>query len=109
MRIHHGEYFYNFDGMYAWADFDLRKNHAYILRGGYGQRLEIPKHIKPNLLLIDFHEIRYHKGQLVMWNSRNKAWGNVYPGSEQRQKEITKLYEDYVFEQQFLSDRRAGK
>lgn len=97
MKIHYKQYFFDFKKMYTWADFDLRMNHAMIQRNPH-PKYRRPDHVKPNLCLIAFWEIRYHKGNLKMWNVEDKQWQNVFPHAEELQRELTKLYEDYMFE-----------
>ena len=98
MRIHFGEYFVNFKDMYMYADFNLRINYASLERGEANR----PKHIKPNLDLINFHEIRWINNNLKMWLTYKKQWVNCFPNATERQSALNDLYKEYIFETQVL-------
>lgn len=96
MIIHFLQYHFDFENMYMWADFKLRKNHAGLEYG-----LKPPPHIKPNLNLINFDEIRFIRGELKVWNTDKNQWVGCFIGPEPT-KQITKIYIDYMFERHLL-------
>lgn len=101
MVIHFGNHFWDFKNMYTWADFDLRMNHASIQRNPHPKYIR-PKHIKPNLRLIAFWEIRYIRGDLKMWLEKDDAWVSAYNQAPELQSELNRLYADYLFETKVL-------
>ncbi len=97
MVIHFRQYFWDFDKMYSWADFDLRMNHAAILRDAH-KNYKRPEHIKANLKLIEFWEIRWIRGDLKMWSKGENQWVSTFNQAPELQAELNKLYLNYVAE-----------
>lgn len=84
-----------------YADFDLRMNHADIVKGRDNVKHRA-QHIKPNLDLISFQEMRLIKGDLKYWEPGVKKWMPVFPNNAQLHGELMKLYNEYAFEKSFL-------
>ena len=99
--VHHRSTFFDFESMYMWSDFDLRMNHANIQRNPHPDYK--PSYRKPNMLHLSFWEIRYIRGQLKTWLADSRLWVPVYLHNETLNKEITKMYEDYIFETKVLT------
>lgn len=95
-------YGYNFDfkNMWFYADFQLRKRHCGL--DFKDARLVRSKHMRPNLRLIMFEEIKLIGGKLRSWCNVNDAWLPVFPASENLNRQLTDAYIGYIFENQFL-------
>lgn len=100
MILHFKHYHFDFVNMYFYADFKLRKNHCSL---DYpGARLHRPKHIRPNMTLIQFEEMRLIDGQLKYWDSGDKKWMPIFPTAAFLNEELTKHYVEWYFENNVL-------
>lgn len=94
MKFKFLQYIVDFDNMYMYADFPLRLNHW--AHGKY-------PHIKPNLNLINFTELKVIKGQLKVWNSEERKWVQSFVGDEPSKK-LDAIYREWLAEKHLLLD-----
>ena len=93
MILPYREHIFDFKNMYFYADFSLRKKRAEL----YTYRTVDPK-------LMTFHEMKFIKGHLKVWEKETSKWVNVFPNCIPFHDTINKAYIDFAFESEILQN-----